>query len=359
MARQTMKQCMLEQPETIRKVLKDAPGQIERVRKALGDSAFNKIYLVGSGTSLHAAIAAKYALMRWMDAEVQVFTPFEFLYYFPEKKLDERALVLGISQTARSIGTIHCMEKSRARGARTVFVTAEPENPGAACADAVLDTCTGQELVGAKTKGFTSTMAVLFLFAAAMAGKTIDLSFVPEWMEETLRETEKQIEDLAQEYKNAPSVTLIGGGVLSAAAKEGGLKMLETVRIPVEVYDVEEYMHGPYHCLEKDSHLIFLVNGGPGTDRAKKMIAFAQERSGHVLVIGYKSLSEEMELTGRFIPLPEGMDELLTVLFYPLPLQWLANDTTEKKGRHPEQSRYPEFHKVLGSKFMPKVNYYK
>ena len=78
-------------------------------------------------------------------------------------------------------------------------------------------------------------------------------------MEQSLKCTSEKIEGFAEEYKSAPSVTIIGGGALTAAAKEGALKVLEGVRIPVEVYDVEEYMHGPYHCLEKWSYLIFLV----------------------------------------------------------------------------------------------------
>ena len=83
--KQTMKECMLEQPETIRNVLKMAGKQLETVTAVIGSGPFEKIYLVGSGTSLHAAIAAKYAFTRWIDAEIQVFTPFEFLYYFPHQ----------------------------------------------------------------------------------------------------------------------------------------------------------------------------------------------------------------------------------------------------------------------------------
>lgn len=356
--KQTMKGCMFEQPQTIRQVIEGAKTQMDIVNASIGKGPFKRIYLIGSGTSLHAALAAKYVFNQWFDAEVQVFTPFDFLYYFPHKRLDGESLVMGVSQTARSLGTIHCVEVAKERGAKTVFVTAEPENPGAASADVVLNTCTGQELVGAKTKGFTSTMAMLFLYAANLSGKDMDLGQVPRWMEEAFESAGKGMEELAQEYSVAPSVTIIGGGLLSAVAREGGLKMLEGVRIPVEVYDVEEYMHGPYHCLEKGSHLIFLVNGGPGTDRAKKMIEFAQEQSEHVLVIGYSEFEKEMDLKCRFIPMPGGMDEIFTPLFYTLPLQWLSNDATEKKGRHPEQSRYPQFHGVLGSKYMPKVNYY-
>ena len=351
-----MKACIMEQPDTMRDVIRGAEEQMKAM-EAIGKGSFGRIFLIGSGTSLHAAYAAKYAFMKYTGAEVQVFTPFDYLNYGPVNRIDSNTLVLGISQTARSIGTIHCMELSREKGARTVFVTAEPENPGAASAEAILDTCTGTEMVGAKTKGFTSTMAMLYVYAAWLGGAFFDLTAVPDLMEETLNRTEKYIADLADEYSKASSVTLIGGGPLGAAVKEGGLKMLEGVRIPVEVYDCEEYMHGPYHCLEKHSHLIFMVNGGPGTDRALKLIRFAQDHSDHVLVIGEEDLPKHIDLTCQFIPLPIA-DEMLTPLYYPIPIQWLANDATERKGRHPEQSRYPQFHAILGSKYMPKVNYY-
>ena len=128
--KQTMKSCILEQPDTIRRVCQNAEKVCDSVYSIVGKGPFDKIYLIGSGTSLHTAIAAKYAFTKWFNAEVQVFTPFDFLYYYPHYRLDEKTLILGISQTARSIGTIHCLEKGREYGARTVMVTAEPDNPG-------------------------------------------------------------------------------------------------------------------------------------------------------------------------------------------------------------------------------------
>ena len=133
--KQTMKSCILEQPDTIRRVCQNAEKVCDSVYSIVGKGPFDKIYLIGSGTSLHTAIAAKYAFTKWFNAEVQVFTPFDFLYYYPHYRLDEKTLILGISQTARSIGTIHCLEKGREYGARTVMVTAEPDNPGGKSAE--------------------------------------------------------------------------------------------------------------------------------------------------------------------------------------------------------------------------------
>ena len=355
---QWMKDCILEQPDAIRAVIKGKDEQLRIVADAIGKGPFQKILLIGSGTSLNAAHAAVYLLQQYLDAEVQVLTPFEFQYYYPHRRIGEDTLVLGISQTARSIGTIHCMEICRQRGAKTVFVTAEPDNPGAQSADVVLNTLTGLEMVGAKTKGFTTTMAMLFAYAADLAGESIDLTKIPELMEKTLAATKRMVDTITDDFKDAKAVTVIGGGPLKAAALEGGLKMLEGVRIPVEVYDVEEYMHGPYHCLEEDSYLVFMVNRGPGLDRSMKMIRFAQEHSRHVFVIGYAGLEKEMEISCTFLPIEDGVEEILTPLLYVIPMQWIANDTTQKKGRHPEQSRYPQFHAILGSKYMPKFNYY-
>ena len=114
--KQTMKSCILEQPDTIRRVCQNAEKVCDSVYSIVGKGPFDKIYLIGSGTSLHTAIAAKYAFTKWFNAEVQVFTPFDFLYYYPHYRLDEKTLILGISQTARSIGTIHCLEKGREYG---------------------------------------------------------------------------------------------------------------------------------------------------------------------------------------------------------------------------------------------------
>ncbi len=76
--KQTMKSCILEQPDTIRRVCQNAEKVCDSVYSIVGKGPFDKIYLIGSGTSLHTAIAAKYAFTKWFNAEVQVFTPFDF-----------------------------------------------------------------------------------------------------------------------------------------------------------------------------------------------------------------------------------------------------------------------------------------
>lgn len=351
-----MKQYMMEQPEAVRSVIREVPAEVSKVLRVTGTD-YDVVYLLGSGTSLNAAYAAKPLFEAWTGAQVHVMLPFDFLHYYPESKLDGRSIVFGISQTARSTCTIDSVTKAKACGARTVFVTAEPENDGADCADVIFNTCTGEELVGAKTKGYTTTMAAMFLLAAAFGQRRLDLSAVPGYMEAALEASKAAMPRLVAEFSDAPAFVVVGYGPCMSAVREGGLKLLETVRVPVEIYDVEEYMHGPYHCLEASSRLIFIAPEGKGQERIARLIRFCESITKHTLIIGNRSFVTAVG-SNLILPLPDGIPEELAPLGCVIPMQWLANDLTLQKGRKPEASRYPNFHKELGSKFMPKVNYY-
>lgn len=50
--KQTMKSCILEQPDTIRRVCQNAEKVCDSVYSIVGKGPFDKIYLIGSGTSL-------------------------------------------------------------------------------------------------------------------------------------------------------------------------------------------------------------------------------------------------------------------------------------------------------------------
>lgn len=352
----TMKECILEQPETIRQVVQKMPAEVERVLAVVGRQ-FERILLIGSGSSLNAAAAAVYGFRRMVNADVQVITPFEFLHYYPHSRINEKMLAVGISQTARSTGTIDSVKLCRSLGAKTIFVTAEADAPGADSADVMMDTFTGLEMVGAKTKGYTSTLVALYYLAAGLGQQKFDAAPLVGFLVEVLERTGRQIDALSNALLAAPSATIVSYGPCMGIAKEAALKVKETVRIPVEYYDVEEYMHGPYHCLDENSWLIFLLPEGEGQQRSGALLRFAGEITDHILLITNERFAAE-GFHAQTLALPELSDDLLASVGYVIPMQWLANDTTLKKGRRPEVSRYPNFHKILGSKFMPKFNYY-
>ncbi|XID93820.1 SIS domain-containing protein [Paenibacillaceae bacterium WGS1546] len=348
----TLMDCILEQPDVMKTVIEKLPGEVE---KALGafDRSFGRIYLVGSGSSYNAAVAAKGVMERFGDADVQVVPAFEFNHYVPGSKLTDRTLVVGITQTSRSTGTLNALKRAATQGAGTILVTAEPFRAAPDAADAILDTWTGLEPVGPKSKGYTSTIASLIFLAAGLNKKQIDFGPVAAFMAEIVKRTEQAMPKFIEAFGPASSLKVISYGPNMATALEGGLKVLETVRIPVEIYNVEEYMHGPYHCLESDTYMIIIAPPGPGQKRAIDLLQFARTITAHTLFITDDACPVE-ENAGTVIKLPGGIEEILTPLGYIIPLQWYASEMTRQLGRQPELSRHPQFHATLGSKFVPR-----
>jgi glucosamine 6-phosphate synthetase-like amidotransferase/phosphosugar isomerase protein len=348
----SMKDYIFEQDSVITDVLNNVPREISvNLPKNLGK--LTKIILIGSGTSYNAIIAAKYMFNALLPYFVEISNPFDFNKYYPKNKINQTTLVIGVSQTARSTGVIEAIEISKSCSARTLFVTGNPQASGCKSAESVIYTWTGEEKVGPKTKGFTSTIATLYLLATALSKQSLDLSNSPRLIKDTISISFNMIEEFTTRFFDAGSLTIIGYGPNMAAAQEGGLKISETVRIPVEVYNVEEYMHGPYHCLDNGSHLICIASPGIGQARMNELICYLEKKSPHVVVItdDNNSFSSEKTLVLR---LNSEIDEALSPLCYVIPLQLFAYELTRKLGRKPEESGHPDFHATLGSKKIAK-----
>ncbi len=356
-----MRDAITEQPTVLRAVLEAGPEVMQRVIHSVGPEA-QRLYLIGSGTSYNAAVAVMGLIRAWTDLDVTVVAPHEFLHYEPQTRLGKGTLAVGISQSGRSTGTLDSLKHARDLGAVTIAVTAEADSPITAVAGVTIPTSTGPEPVGPKTKGYTSTVATLLWLVAGLAeakgyasGHPADevrsaLKAAPGVMEETLTRCASVMADIIATFAAVPSLSVVSYGPNLATALEGGLKILETVRVPVGIFEAEEYMHGPYHCLEPETHAVFIVPSGPGQARAMDLIRFVQTLTTRTLVLTDEANEGARSLSGHVIMLPGGLAEGYTPLSYIVPLQLLANDLTIARGRRPETSRHPQFHATLGSK---------
>ena len=54
----------------------------------------------------------------------------------------------------------------------------------------------------------------------------------------------------------AKAMSIVGFGINYPTAREGTLKILETMQIPVMNFDMEEFMHGPHRTIVNHSYLI-------------------------------------------------------------------------------------------------------
>ncbi len=323
------------------------PIVLERLTRAP-----KRIYLVGSGSSVTASWAALPLFEELTGADVRVVSSLEFVHYLPASRLDSTTLVIAVSQAGRSIWTIKAMERAKKYGAFTLLVTSDLQSAAAEVADAALDILIGKEGAPAKTKGYTATVATLYALAGALGGQPVDLSPLSDLATTAIKATAAGIADWIKLFRGAPSVTVLSYGPGMGVAMEGGLKILETVQVPVEVYDVEEYMHGPQCALNENSRLIFLAPPGPGEPRAVTLAEIARRTTKYTATVCSEG-SPLVSLTGHGVELPGVADPRVAPVAYVIPLQYLASEWTKANGREPEDILI-HFGAALGTKLPPR-----
>ena len=182
---------------------KDAVEHIVKNEDAIFKDALNycrndidTIYIVGSGTSYHAAVSARSMLEKELKIKVNAMYPLRFKD--DELVTSKKALVIGISHAGRSSSTIQALDKARQLGLKTIALTAERNRPISDHADITVYIEIGDEFAGPKTKGFIGSIATLDLLGLNIGVKQglVSISRKQELIERMLKTT-NNIPDIA------------------------------------------------------------------------------------------------------------------------------------------------------------------
>ena len=126
-----------------------------------------RIVVVACGTSYHAGLVGRYAIEWWSRVPVEMDIASEFRYRNPV--IDERDLVVGISQSGETADTLAAMRLARERGAKVLAITNIMGSQATRDADGVLFTRAGLEIGVAATKTFVAQVAAMYLLALKLA----------------------------------------------------------------------------------------------------------------------------------------------------------------------------------------------
>src|SRR5262249_50005272 len=131
--------------------------------------AIDKVFMVGCGTSYHAALVGKYAIEHWARLPVEIDIASEFRYRSPV--LDASTLVAGISQSGETLDTMEAIHfaKSSTNKAKVLTVCNVVDSSMARDADVVLYTRAGPEIGVASTKCHLAQIVALELLALYLA----------------------------------------------------------------------------------------------------------------------------------------------------------------------------------------------
>ena len=300
----------------------------------------HKILITACGSAYYAGCAGKYTIEKLCRVPVQVELASELRYADP--LVDEHTLLIVLSQSGETADTIAAMKECRRRGAKVLAIVNVVGSTIAKLADVTLYTWAGPEIAVATTKGYTTQLLVLYLFAltAAKALETVDdgeyrrllnaLKALPKQIQQVL-DMNPGIPRLAKKYHNTPSMFFIGRNTDYAVALEGALKMKEISYIHAESYAAGELKHGTIALIHEGQPVIALCCNGAVTEKTMSNIVEVKARGAEVLAVANRENQKIVSLADDMIFIPK-VDALLCAAVEIIPLQLLAYHVAKENG---------------------------
>ena len=333
---------IMEQPRAAKATI--APriqsGQIQLDGLDLDLGNVRRILITACGSAYYAGCAGKYTIEKLCRIPVQTELASELRYADP--LVDEHTLLIVLSQSGETADTIAAMKECRRRGAKVLAIVNVVGSTIAKLADYVLYTWAGPEIAVATTKGYTTQLLVLYLFALYAAKKldTIEdaeyrrlvsyLKALPKQMQQVL-DMNPAIPRLAKKYHQAYSMFFIGRNTDYAVALEGALKMKEISYIHAESYAAGELKHGTIALIHEMQPVIALCCNASVTEKTMSNIIEVKARGAEVLAVAHRENQKIVSLADDMIYVPK-VDPLLCACVEIIPLQMLAYHVAKENG---------------------------
>ena len=325
---------IMEQPQALQATLEPRikNGQIVLDQIELDMKAFDRIFITACGSAYHAGLVGRLVLENLCRIPAEAEVASEFRYR--DAVIDEKTLVIVISQSGETADTIAALKEGKRKGASTLAIVNVVGSTIAKLADQVIYTWAGPEIAVATTKGYVTQLAVLDLFAiwAARQRGTIDekqynrlvkgLKALPAQAQRAL-DLSSGVKRLAEAYHEKQSLFFIGRNLDYAVAMEGSLKLKEISYLHSEAYAAGELKHGTIALIEPGRLVVALCCCERLFEKTASNIQQVKARGADVLALAPESNRKIYGEADHVLQVPE-----VEPLFYPvteiIPLQLLA-----------------------------------
>lgn len=306
-----------------------------------------KIYITACGTAAYAGMVGKYLIEKIARIPVEVVIGSEFRYSDPI--LDDRTVVLAISQSGETADTLAAMEEGRRKGAVIWSIVNAIGSQAMRIADGFISMQTGPEIGVASTKAFTAPLVDQYMLAILLADlrgviddKTrmelvSDLRLVPDLVGRTL-ERESEVEAVAHTLKDIRDCLYLGRGINMPIAYEGALKLKEISYIHAEGYPAGEMKHGPIALIDEHMPVLCLAPKDPWHEKMISQIQQAKARGGIVIAVATDGDELVNGMADHVLWVPEA-PWMLSPVVTVLPLQLLAYHIAALRGLDVDQPR--------------------
>lgn len=312
-----LKATLESQPRELERILGDASAAEAAARLA----GCNRVFIVGTGTSYHGALAGQF-LLRSAGVEAWAVRAFEFAVYPPAIRADDGLILLSHRGTKRfSRQSLDVFARNSDRWIVITGLGNDLDGPG------VVKTVE-QERSPVHTASHTAAILRLAQVAVALgdAPWTGNLDELPDRVGTAVAAGDSVAAQI-DEVELRPITHFVGGGPARSTAYEGALKLREAGHlVSAEGHDVEGILHGPLVSVLPWTPVVLIAQPGRSLDRIKEVEAALREIPAKVLM---------------FAPAAD-LDEVLAPIVNVVPLQWLAYHASRRLGVDADSFRRDE-----------------
>ena len=304
----------------------------------------NRIYIVACGTAMHAGLATKALFEKLCGIQTEVDIASEFRYRDP--LIDEKSLVIFISQSGETADTIAALKLSKEKGAKTIAISNVIGSSITREADYTVYTHAGPEIAVASTKAYTSQVVLMTLMAinfAEILGKKTDIISelkadvlkLPSQVEDVLKNIDG-VRNFAKQVYTEKDMFFLGRGIDYSAALEASLKLKEISYIHSDAYAAGELKHGPIALIEKGVTVISIMTDPALTPKTISNLQEVITRGAKTLVVTNQDLGDKS--FDNMITIPK-TNPLISPILSIIPLQLFAYFISKEKGLDVDKPR--------------------
>ena len=309
--------------------------------------AIEKIFIIACGTAGYAGMVGKTLIERIARVPVEFDIASEFRYRDP--LVNDKSVVLAISQSGETADTLAAMAEGKKRGATLWAIINVIGSQAMRIADGYISMQSGPEIGVASTKAYTAPLVDLYMLAILLAdlrgvlseddrhSLVAELRRVPDWASACL-DREDEVKAVAEVLKDVNHCLYLGRGINTATAYEGALKLKEISYIHAEGYPAGEMKHGPIALIDPDMPVIAIAPHDPWYEKMLSQIEQAKARGGKVIAVATEGDELIPPLADHVLWVPE-TPWMLSPAITVIPLQMLAYHIAVLRGLDVDQPR--------------------
>jgi glucosamine--fructose-6-phosphate aminotransferase (isomerizing) len=308
----------------------------------------DRVEIIACGSAYYASLVGAAAIQHWTGMPARATVGSEFRYGPPP--LDERTLVIAVTQSGETADTIAPTRLARERGCPIIAVTNTVGSAITREADAVMFLQAGPEIAVAASKTFVTQVTTLVILAAAIAkarGTLAEpdeqalgaaLRALPAAAARALEHAALTTPDLARRYVNSRGFMFVGRGATYPAALEGALKLKEISYVHAEGYAAGELKHGPISLLDAECPLVAVATRSSVYDKLMSNVMEGRARDARVIAVATEGDDAIERFADDVCWVPDTHETLSPVLAV-IPLQLFAYHIAVARGTDVDQPR--------------------